>query len=224
MIETVLAVVAHPDDEVLGAGGTLARHAARGDHVHVLFLADGTGSRGADPQSIERRADAARMAASALGTHELHFFQFPDNALDGVDLLRIVQAVEPLIRKIAPQTVYTHHAGDLNVDHVYCLRATLTACRPISGSSVRRIYGMEIPSSTEWGIPTCASPFVPTRFVDISATTARKRRALQAYEEEMRTFPHPRSFEAIDALAAWRGATAGLKAAEAFTVIREIDI
>jgi len=223
MTETVLAVVAHPDDEVLGAGGTLARHSAGGDQVHLLFLADGTGSRGADERAVARRAGAARSAASALGACEPSFLQFPDNRLDQIDLLDIIQAIEPMIVKVAPGTIYTHHAGDLNIDHVICHRAVLTVCRPMSRNSVRRIYGMEIPSSTEWSSPDAASAFLPTRFVDISATAGAKRRALEAYVEEMRPFPHPRSFEAIDSLAAWRGASAGLKAAEAFTVIREID-
>jgi LmbE family N-acetylglucosaminyl deacetylase len=188
-----------------------------------LFLADGTGSRGADQKAAGRRAQAARNAASALGASELSFLQFPDNRLDGVDLLDIVQAIEPVIEKSAPGRIYTHHVGDLNIDHVLCHHAVLTACRPISGSSVRRIYGMEIPSSTEWSSPDSVRAFLPTRFVDISATAGAKRRALEAYAEEMRPFPHPRSFEALDALAAWRGASAGLNAAEAFTVIREIE-
>jgi LmbE family N-acetylglucosaminyl deacetylase len=223
MTDTVLAIVAHPDDEVLGAGGTLARHAARGDQVHLLFLADGTGARGGGEGASARRAQAARTAASALGAGEPSFLQFPDNRLDRIDLLDIVQAIEPRIRKIAPGTIYTHHAGDLNIDHVLCCRAVLIACRPLSDSSVRRIYGMEIPSSTEWNSPGGTGAFVPRRFVDISATAVAKRRALEAYVEEMRPFPHPRSFEAIEALAAWRGASAGLNAAEAFTVIREIE-
>jgi LmbE family N-acetylglucosaminyl deacetylase len=223
MTDTILTVVAHPDDEVLGAGGTLARHAASGDQVHLLFLANGTGSRGTDQRAVERRAQAARSAALALGVSEPNFLQFPDNKLDQMDLLDIIQAIEPVIQKIAPGTIYTHHLGDLNIDHVLCHRAVLTACRPMSHSSVRRIYGMEIPSNTEWSTPNAANAFLPTRFVDISATAGAKRRALEAYAEEMRPFPHPRSLEAIDSLAAWRGASAGLRAAEAFSVIREID-
>jgi LmbE family N-acetylglucosaminyl deacetylase len=221
--EIVLAIVAHPDDEVLGAGGTLARHAARGDQVHLLFLADGTRSRGADERAVARRTQAARSAASALGACEPTFLQLPDNRLDQTDLLDIIQAIEPTIRNLEPGTIYTHHTADLNIDHVLCHRAVLTACRPMSHSSVRRIYGMEIPSSTEWSTPNAANAFLPTRFVDISATAGAKRRALEAYAEEMRPFPHPRSLEAIDSLAAWRGASAGLRAAEAFSVIREID-
>jgi N-acetylglucosamine malate deacetylase 1 len=219
----ILAVVAHPDDEVLGAGGTLARHTADGDEVHIVFLADGVGARGDDKAAAERRSKAARLAASLLGAREPQFLGFPDNRLDQIDLLDITQAIERIVRTFAPDTIYTHHAGDLNIDHVLCHRAVLTACRPMAGSKVRRIYAMEVPSSTEWSSPNSASAFVPTRFVDISTTQEAKRHALEAYAEELRAFPHPRSFEAIDALATWRGANAGLHVAEAFMVLREID-
>jgi N-acetylglucosamine malate deacetylase 1 len=222
MSETVLAVVAHPDDEVLGAGGTLARHAAKGDAVHILFLADGVGARGDDKAALERRVKAARFAASALGAREPEFLGLPDNRLDRLELLDIVQPVEKIIRKIVPQTIYTHHAGDLNIDHVICQRAVLTACRPLPGAAVLRIYAMEVASSTEWSPPDPENIFVPTHFVDISDSLAAKRRALEAYAEEMRPFPHARSYEAVEALATWRGASAGLRAAEAFMVVREI--
>ncbi len=224
MSEVILAIVAHPDDEVLGAGGTLARHAANGDEVHVVFLADGVGARGDDKAAAERRAKAARLAASLLGAHEPTFLGFPDNRLDQIDLLDTAQAIEGAIRTTGPSTIYTHHSGDLNIDHVLCHRAVLTACRPMPGSKVRRIYAMEVPSSTEWASPDASNAFMPTRFVDISATQKTKRRALEAYAEEMRAFPHPRSFEALEALATWRGASAGLRAAEAFMVVREIEL
>ena len=194
MSETVLAIVAHPDDEALGAGGTLARHAAKGDAVHILFLADGVGARGDDKAAAERRAKAARLAASALRAREPEFLGLPDNRLDRLELLDIIQPIENVIRKIAPQTIYTHHAGDLNIDHGLCHRAVLTACRPLPGSTVLRIYAMEVPSSTEWSSPHSGNAFMPTHFVEISGTQAAKRRALEAYGEEMRPFPHPRSY------------------------------
>ena len=220
----VVAVVAHPDDEILGAGGTLARHAVNGDEVHIIFLADGVGARGDTKIAAERRARAARLAASLLGASEPHFLGFPDNRLDQIDLLDITQAIERIIQTIAPNVIYTHHAGDLNIDHVLCHRAALTACRPLPGSTVRRIYAMEVASSTEWAPPNISNAFMPTHFVDISATQGIKKHALEAYAEEMRAFPHPRSFEAIEALAAWRGASAGLHAAEAFVVMRDIEL
>jgi N-acetylglucosamine malate deacetylase 1 len=221
--ETILAIVAHPDDEVLGAGGTLARHAHDGASVHIVFLADGVGARGADRAAGERRAKAARTAAACLGAKEPIFLGLPDNRLDSVDLLDITQQIERFVTNIAPSILYTHHAGDLNIDHVICQRAVLTACRPLPGSKLRAIYAMEVPSSTEWAPSSTQNTFQPTRFVDISVTREVKRRALEAYAEEMRPFPHPRSFEAIKALSTWRGATAGLQAAEAFMVLREVE-
>ncbi len=218
----VLAMVAHPDDEVLGAGGTLARHVAQGETVHIAFLTDGVGARGDDDAAAGRRAAAARDAARILGAQEPQFLGLPDNRLDRMDLLDIVQAIEAIVGRIEPAVVYTHHGGDLNIDHAICHRAVLTACRPLPGCKVRRIYAMEIASSTEWA-PGAANTFVPSRFVNIAATIGAKQRALDAYAEEMRAFPHARSAEAVAALAAWRGASAGLAAAEAFMVLREIE-
>lgn len=221
--EVVLVIVAHPDDEVLGAGGTLARHASQGSAVHIVFLADGVGARGANPSASDRRANAARRAAKCLGAQEPTFLGFPDNRLDGIDLLDITQAIERIASEVEPSVIYTHHEGDLNIDHAICHRAVLTACRPMPGRSVRRIFAMEVASSTEWAAPSANTAFLPSRFVDISGFMEHKRRALEAYAEEMRPFPHARSFEAVEALARWRGTTAGMPAAEAFVVIRDLE-
>jgi LmbE family N-acetylglucosaminyl deacetylase len=218
----ILAAVAHPDDEVLGAGGTLARHARDGEEVHVLFLTDGVGARGHDELAADQRAAAARNACAILGTQPPRFLGFSDNRLDETPLLDVTQAIESVIAELQPHTIYTHHANDLNIDHVVCQRAVLTACRPMPGATVRRIFSFEVPSSTEWNAPG-GMAFAPKRFVDISGTLAMKRRALEAYAKEMRPFPHARSREAVEALARWRGATVGLEAAEGFDIIREID-
>lgn len=218
----VLAMVAHPDDEALGAGGALARHVEQGDDVEIAFLTDGVAARGDDNAAASRRAAAAKAAARILGAAEPRFLTFPDNRLDSVPLLDVVQAVESIVHSVEPHTIYTHHSGDLNIDHVICNRAVMTACRPLPGAPVRRILAMEVPSSTEWA-PGASVSFVPTYYVDISATRAKKHRALQAYAEEMRSFPHPRSFEAVAAFEQWRGATVGLSCAEAFTVLRDIQ-
>lgn len=222
MSETVLAVVAHPDDEALGAGGTLVRHTAQGDDVHLVFLTDGVGARGDDKSAAVRRANAAEAAASVIGARAPLFLGFPDNRIDQIDLLDVIRTIEGVIETVKPQTIYTHHVGDLNIDHVLCHRAVLTACRPLPGSTVRRIYAMEVPSSTGWSSPYAENAFVPTHFVDVSRSRDVKRRALEAYADEMRPFPHARSFEAVEALMTWRGASAGLQAAEAFMVIRDI--
>lgn len=218
----VLAVAAHPDDEVLGCGGTLARHAAEGDDVHVLILAEGAAARGASGNAeIEALGDAAIAAAQALGVHPPRLLGLPDNRLDSLDLLDVVRMVEEIVADVSPGVVYTHHQADLNVDHQIAFRAALTACRPQPPSPVRDIYTFETPSNTEWAPPDASDAFVPRRFVDISATLERKMAALACYETEMRPFPHARSIEAVEALARWRGATVGVPAAEAFDVVRQ---
>lgn len=220
---TVVAVVAHPDDEVLGVGGTLARHAAAGEAVHIIICATGLAARGtATRAEIEALQAQARRAAAALGAAPPRFLGLRDNAMDERPLLEVVQALQPHLDELSPKTVYTHHASDLNIDHEIVARAVLTACRPLPGSRIESIYAFETPSSTEWATGGGFHPFAPTRFVDVAAHLPAKIRALECYADEMRAFPHPRSVDAVRALAAWRGATAGLTAAEAFSVLREI--
>ena len=222
MRETILACVAHADDETLGCGGTLAAHAARGDRVHCLIIADGVTSRvGEAGTDLRDRDDAAARAMAALGAEAPHRLGFPDQRLDTVSLLDVVQAIERHAAALAPTVVYTHHAEDLNRDHRLVSQAVLTAFRPIPGQTVRAIYGFETLSSTEWAF--AAPAFKPVRFVDIAPTLDRKMEAIEAYAEEMRDFPHARSREAIRALAALRGCSVGYQAAEAFTVLRQLE-
>lgn len=219
---SVLVVAAHTDDEALGCGGTLARHAAVGDRVAALFMTDGVGARGTDDAAALRRAAAAEAAGQALGIQARFAEAFPDNAMDSVPLLKVVQAVERVVAEVRPDVIYTHHAGDLNVDHERTARAVLTACRPQAGSSVRAIHAFEVPSSTEWAGPRRELAFCPQHFVDVTEHWAAKRAALEAYAEEMRETPHPRSMEGIEALATWRGVQVGVQRAEAFEVVRSI--
>ena len=144
----VLVVAAHPDDEALGCGATMARHAARGDTVCGLFMADGVGARGSTI-GLEARRAAAEAAARVLGAEPPRVLGFPDNRLDTVALLDIVQAVEGVLAEVQPDVIYTHHGGDLNIDHVIAHRAVMTAARPVPGQPVRAVYGFEVPSSTE---------------------------------------------------------------------------
>ena len=220
----ILVVAAHPDDETLGCGGTIARHADEGDEVRVLFLADGVGARGIsfnDP-ACQGRKSAAHAAAETLGIREVQFLGLPDNRLDSVDLLDVVKPIELIVQEFRPLVIYTHHGGDLNVDHRISHEAVLTACRPQPGSSVSRILFFETPSSTEWADPSIGPAFRPTCYVGIAEQMSRKMAALHHYEGEMRPFPHARSLEAIEALARTRGCAAGLPAAEAFVILREI--
>lgn len=225
--KVVLVVCAHADDEAFGMAGTLTRHSAEGDTVHCVFLAEGVTARHdkfdpiARKDEIAARKTMAAAACRAVSARPPHFLDLPDNRLDGIELLDIVKPIERIIAEIKPSIIYTNHANDLNVDHRIAHLAVLTACRPLPGHSVRAIYAFETASSTEWE-PADGRPFQPTRYVDISAHLDAKRAAIRAYDFEMRPFPHPRSAEAIEALWRLRGAHAGMKAAEAFIVVREL--
>jgi len=224
----VLVVSAHPDDEVLGCGATLARHVAAGDEVSVLFLSEGVSSRSTPGQQrdwtkeIEEREGFARRASESLGFSIAGFLRHPNLRMRGLPMLDLVKQVDAVIRERAPQVVYTHHAGDMNTDHGVAVEATLTACRPVAGLSVRAIYAFELLSSTEWNSPAVAAPFAPTRYVDVTAFLDRKIEAMKCYDHEMREMPHPRSPEAVQALARYRGVSIGVAAAEAFVVLREL--
>lgn len=225
MTRVVLVIAAHADDEALGCGGTMARHTEAGDAVHVLFLADGVGARGNGEEqklALDARRAAGEHAASILGAHPPIFLDFPDNQLDTVPMLEIARAIEAVGEKLQPQIVYTHHAGDLNIDHRICNQAVLTAFRAYPGQSVRAIHTFEVCSSTEWAFASTGPAFVPTRYVDISRFIDMKLAALEAYAMEIRPFPHIRSSRAVSALAAWRGGCVGCEAAEAFITVREI--
>jgi LmbE family N-acetylglucosaminyl deacetylase len=223
MNESVLIVAAHPDDEVLGCGGTIAAHAAAGDVVHIMFLADGESSRGGgDEAAIAARQERAREAASILGAETPRFLGLPDNRLDSVPLLDVIKRVEAVVEEVNPTVVYTHHRGDLNIDHRIAFQATVTACRPQPGAPVRAIYCFEALSSTEWAAGGPGEQFQPTLFVDIRRHLPEKMRALASYGKELRPFPHPRSPEAVVALARLRGASAGIEAAESFMVVRRV--
>lgn len=220
MNKTVLIVAAHPDDEALGCGGTISRHVAEGDKVHAVFMADGVTSRAdADPVCLQRRQSAAEQAHTVLGIHKVDYLGLPDNRLDSLPLLDVVQPLEIIIRSISPQIVYTHHHGDLNIDHRITHQAVMTACRPMPGFSVREIYTFEVMSSTEW-CPPVQDPFLPSYYVDITHFLPTKLKALEAYNLEMRAPPHSRSIAHLDYLARHRGQSVGVEAAEAFMVVR----
>ena len=226
--DSVLVIAAHPDDEVLGCGGVIARHADRGDQVHVLIVAEGSTSRqikrdrSLAADELSALAQAAQVAGSILGASGVELLDLPDNRLDSLDRLDLIKCIEEHIEEHQPDCVYVHHAGDLNVDHRRLHEAVVTACRPIPGQMVKRLLSFEVASSTEWQPPGSAQVFQPNWFVDISAQWERKRRALVAYSSEMRNWPHSRSLEAVEHLVRWRGAQIGVEAAEAFCLLRQL--
>tara|TARA_Y100001960_G_C14767383_1_gene877806 strand:+ start:2871 stop:3545 length:675 start_codon:yes stop_codon:yes gene_type:complete len=222
MSHNVACIVAHPDDEVLACGASLALHANAKDLVSVLILSTGLGARNELSQrSLLKLRDQARRAADLLGVTVVEFGEFPDNAMDTVPLLDVIQRVEGFISEFPADIIYTHHAGDLNVDHRVVNAATLTACRPLPGRGHSAILACEVSSSTEWGAPPFA-PFLPSEFIDVSSTIETKMQALQCYEGELRPWPHPRSLKGVKSLAEWRGVQVGLDAAEAFMTLRRI--
>lgn len=219
----VLVVAAHPDDEVLGCGGTIRRATKAGAEVSVLFLTNGVGARcDSDETAASNRQKNACEALAILGVDNVEFLEYPDNQLDQVPLLEIIKAVEKIIRGFCPSIVLTHHGGDLNIDHRMVSEAVTVACRPLPGRNVQIVLSFEVPSSTEWVVSGVGSPFDPCLFVDVTNELADKISALKCYEEEMRAFPHSRSLEAVEFLGKWRGACAGVVAAEAFSVLRMI--
>jgi N-acetylglucosamine malate deacetylase 1 len=222
MTNNILIVAAHTDDEALGCGGTIAHHIAQGDAVHAVFLADGITSRSnANREMHTKRISSAEKAHKILGLKSVEYLNYLDNQLDSLPLLEIVKQLEKVVEKISPNIVYTHHRGDLNIDHQVCYQAVITACRPLPDSTIKEIYTFEVMSSTDWNQSDVAA-FIPQMYIDISKFLDTKIRALAAYEDEMHDAPHSRSIDHIKSLATYRGNTVGLHAAEAFMIIRLI--
>jgi LmbE family N-acetylglucosaminyl deacetylase len=220
----ILVVAAHPDDEILGCGATAARHVQEGRDVYFAILGEGITARhesreAADAGQLSRLHEHAHAAARKIGVKDLFLHKLPDNRLDTVPLLDVVKLVEDLVLRLKPEVIYTHHPGDLNVDHGVVHRAVLTATRPMRGQPVKEIYAFEVPSSTEWAFGLCPV-FRPNVFVDVGAALETKIAAMACYETESRKFPHPRSPEALRAIATRWGSVVGCVAAEAFELVR----
>jgi LmbE family N-acetylglucosaminyl deacetylase len=233
----ILIIAAHPDDDVLGMGGTILKHSKLGDLVRIIYLATGITSRRNpghknSPQyeinekqkkllvkEIENLRKNAEKARKLLKVDSINFFDFPDNEMDTVSLLKIVKTIENEIRKFQPEKIYTNHRSDLNIDHRVTFQATLTACRP-GTNKVKEIISFEVPSSTEWNYPTS---FTPNYFVDITKELEKKLKAMEAYEHESKSFPHPRSNKSLRSIAYRWGSVSGTHAAEAFEIIRKIN-
>ena len=198
----ILVIVAHPDDEVLACGGTVRKLANEGQDITIAILGEGITSRykarvDAKAPLLEDLHACAERVARMLGARRFIHKNLPDNRFDTLPTLDVVKVIEEILEQVRPHTIYTHHAGDLNVDHRVVHRAVLTATRPIAGDIVREIYSCEIASSTEWSFQRFEPMFRPNVFVDISATLDIKLAAMEAYTSEARAFPHPRSPEAL---------------------------
>ena len=218
MNKTILVIAAHSDDEALGCSGVIARHVSEGDNVHLLFMTDGVASR-LESGDGKNRLTYAQDASKILKVDSFTNLNFPDNQMDSIPLLGIVKEVENKITELQPEIIYTHHIGDLNIDHQITHKAVITACRPQPDFCVKEIYAFEVLSSTEWQTPGVES-FNPNVFVDITDYIDIKKQVLEVYSEEMRQPPHSRSIDNALRLNALRGNSVGVDYAEAFELIR----
>lgn len=229
--QRILLVVAHPDDELLGCGATFNRLIA--DHncfVRVVILGEGITSRSEsrDTKQWEEQLRIHKLnikeAQKAIGYQELSVYDFPDNRFDSVDLLDIVKVVEKEKREFNPTVIFTHHGGDVNIDHQRAFEAVITACRPMSHEKVKTIITFETPSGTEWRAASDPKHFIPTIFFNVSeANVYAKIRGMESYEFEKREYPHPRSAQALKIQAQRWGVAVGSQFAEAFMLIRSIN-
>jgi LmbE family N-acetylglucosaminyl deacetylase len=226
MKKKILIVAAHPDDELLGCGGTVARMVADGAQAYSLILGEGITSRDQSRNASSKKKelsslkDNAREANKILGITEVFFADFADNRFDSVDLLEIIKSIEDLKQKLKPEIIFTHFGNDLNIDHQRTYQAVLTATRPMTGEFVKEIYAFETVSSTEWNFPLTFSPNV---FFDINSTLACKLKAFSQYVTELRDYPHPRSLRGLEELACYWGVKSGVPFAEAFQLVRMIQ-
>lgn len=218
----VLVVVAHPDDEILGMGGTLLKMLDEKDkyEIHILFLSYGEASRGKDAREDLRKKETF-LVGKKLGVKIYQSLNFPDNAFDKVPLLDIIKQVEGYINKIKPEIIYSHHGQDLNIDHRITFQAVFTSVRP-SGYIPERVYTFEVLSSTEWQVKNSAYAFLPNYYVNIEKYMQKKVELLEIYSRETAKYPFPRSREGIFVLAQYRGMDCGFRYAEAFQLIRGV--
>lgn len=217
----ILVIAAHMDDEVLGPGGTIARHVAAGDAVTVCVACKRAYDHRFDPVLVQEERDAARKAADTLGYADLRFLDLRDELLDE-RLLDVIVPIEDCVSSVKPAVVYTHHRGDSNQDHRAVFAASMVACRSLGRHTIERILAYEVLSSTDQVPPFPEYAFQPSAYVNIAGFLDRKVAAMKAYAREVREFPHPRSAEGIEILAKKRGMEVGMMAAEAFAVIRDL--
>jgi LmbE family N-acetylglucosaminyl deacetylase len=218
----VLVFAAHPDDEVLGMGGTIALHAQRGDEVRVVCVTDGSSTQyPGDTERRERKNREAQAAAAALGVAEYVHLDLPDMRLDTVPHVDLNRVVEERLRDLGAEVVYTVQP-DVNRDHRALFDSVAVATRPTPGQTVRRLLTYAPTSSTEW-TPAATNWFVPNWFVDVTGTFARKLEAFACFETEARPYPHPRSTRALEAHAQFFGASVGCEYAEPFVLVRGVE-
>lgn len=229
MRNKIAIIAAHPDDEVLGMAGSIAKHTRNGDEVNILFMSDGVTGRDInyDRESrlseINARKQSAQTAGNILGVNSIEYCDYPNLRMDTVSVLEVTQKIEQHLQRWGATIVYTHHSSDTNVDHGVCFKSTLIACRPIPQCKIRSIRCFEILSSTEYSVSNHGPAFDPNLFIDVEEFVEAKIACIRAYDYEMRPAPFPRSEKVVEAQLTLRGSQVGLTAAEAFMEVRRIE-
>ena len=226
--KTVAVIAAHPDDEILGCGATIQRLTQAGCTVNVLILGHGYAARIIDPvgdtdrKAMDALSEACLRANETVGVNQVVMRQFPDNRFDSVDLLDIIKEIERFLKQYPAQLIFTHHRGDLNIDHSITNRAVLTACRPGDAETPHTILCFNVLSSTDWNFGDRGNAFAPTVFAEVTETIEDKIRAISHYTSEIRPFPFARSLEAIRCQARYYGQMVHTESAEAFELARSV--
>ncbi len=226
-----MIVAAHPDDELLGLGATMHKLIKEFNvKSHVVILGEGITSRSEKRETGRWESELAKhqlnikKAQEAIGYHSVSTYDFPDNRFDSVDLLDLIKVIEKEKKNFAPSIIFTHHGGDLNIDHQRTFEAVMTASRPLEHETVKTIISFETPSGTEWHAPSDPKHFVPNLFFGVSESGVEaKIKGMESYEFERRKYPHPRSPEALKIQAKRWGIVVGCEYAEAFMLIRSIN-
>ena len=224
--KNILVIAAHPDDEILGCGGTIDKFRKLNFNLYTLILGAGIDSRGIKKDNELKKKKLLEQCIKAnkyLGVKEIYFENLKDNNFENYDLLKIIKIIEKYINIIKPFIIFTHSNSDLNIDHRITFQSTLTACRPQKNSFVRKLYSYEVPSSTEWSFGKISQNFQPNYFVNIEKNIKNKIKSLKFYKSELREFPHPRSIKNIQNISSVRGSSVGLKNAESFECIFDIS-
>ena len=227
-MKKILVFAAHPDDELLGCGATLLKYQKKGFKIKIFFFGDGESSRNINKKkifkSIIKREKQAEKVSKKGKFEKPIFKRFPDNRLDTVPILDIIKFIEKQIRENKPEIIFTHFENDLNIDHQIIYKAVITASRPLSKTFVKKIYSFEIPSSTDFFLSRKSKKiFNPNFYIDVDSTIDKKINLLKIYTGEMKKWPHPRSLKSIKNLAMYRGSQIGVKYAEAFIIVRELQ-
>lgn len=226
-MKRVLVIAAHPDDEVLGVGGTIAKLSAEGVECHLLIVTDGSSSQYRDSdhlyEIIEAKKIETKGCSDTLGFKTIHYGELPDMKLDKTPHIVINQVIEKVIDEVQPDTVFTHFWGDVNRDHQEVYKSTLVAVRPVMGQVVKELYCYRVPSSTEWTPNKADTIFIPNYFVDIEKFAEMKYKAFACYSTELREYPHPRSVQYLRETDKTAGLRVGLLAAEEFVLLRKLD-